>query len=300
MKKKLLRILLAVSVVFTIIFANNMISVADFGDTESYDFGSDWDSGGSSWDSGWGSSSYYDDGYYSSSSSDSGGGGIILAIIIIIIIVIAMRNKGNVNVNSPAQSTTYTPTNSENEIEKKIKETDELFNKEEFIAWAKDLFITLQSSWMARDIETIRTFQTPELFEQSQRQVQGYIDRKQINVIERPCVNSARLLSFEQTGDKDVLAVELNTRMIDYIIDENTKAVLKGDKDRNIYSTYKYTFIRKSGVKTKPGMKTVNTTNCPNCGAPTQITSAGKCNYCGSVITTGEYNWVLSSIQRIK
>ena len=43
-----------------------------------------------------------------------------------------------------------------------------------------------------------------------------------------------------------------------------------------------------------------NNINCPNCGAPTQITSAGRCEYCGSVITTGEYNWVLSNLEREK
>ena len=42
----------------------------------------------------------------------------------------------------------------------------------------------------------------------------------------------------------------------------------------------------------------ISTTNCPNCGAPTQITSAGKCEYCGSIITTGEYSWVLSNLER--
>ena len=57
-------------------------------------------------------------------------------------------------------------------------------------------------------------------------------------------------------------------------------------------------FIRKTGVKTKPGEATVNTTNCPNCGAPTKITSSGKCEYCGSIVTTGEYDWVLSSLSR--
>lgn len=293
MKKRLFRVLMVISLIFAVFFVNNSISIADFGDTESYDFGSDWDSG---WSSSWDNDYSYSGGGYSSS---SGGGGILLAIIILIIIVIAMKNKGNTIQTQTYKPATYTPNINESDIENKVKATDELFNKEEFVAWAKDLFITLQNAWMTRELETIRTFQTPELFEQSRRQVQGYIDRKQINVIERPYVNSARLLSFEQNGDKDILAVELNTRMIDYIIDENTKAVLKGDKSRNIYSTYKYTFIRKTGVKTKPGMKTVNTTNCPNCGAPTQITSSGKCEYCGSVITTGEYNWVLSSIQRM-
>ena len=37
---------------------------------------------------------------------------------------------------------------------------------------------------------------------------------------------------------------------------------------------------------------------CPNCGAPTQVTIAGKCDYCGSIITTGEHDWVLSGLRR--
>ena len=178
---------------------------------------------------------------------------VIIAIIIIIIIVVAMKNKNGTSMESNNQAT-YTPTAAEVEIENKVKATDELFNKEEFIAWAKDLFITLQNSWMARELETIRTFQTPELFEQSKRQMQGYIDRKQINVIERPYVNSARLVSFEQDGDKDILAVELNTRMIDYIIDENTISnnnTLIINEDSNIYSPFSvnnYDLNNDSGV----------------------------------------------------
>ena len=74
--------------------------------------------------------------------------------------------------------------------------------------------------------------------------------------------------------------------------------MLKGEKGLDKFNTYLLTFIRKNGVKTKPGTIEVNTTNCPNCGAPTQITSSGKCDYCGSVITTGEHSWVLSNLQR--
>ena len=55
--------------------------------------------------------------------------------------------------------------------------------------------------------------------------------------------------------------------------------------------------MRKAGVKTKEGTADTNTTNCPNCGAPTKITSSGKCEYCGSIITTGEHDWVLSGLE---
>ena len=117
--------------------------------------------------------------------------------------------------------------------------------------------------------------------------------------MERICVKSATLSDFRQTGDKDVLTVILKSRMVDYIIDEETGKVLKGDKVTDRHSTYKLEFIRKTGVKTKPGSNQINTTNCPNCGAPTQITSSGKCEYCGSVITTGEHSWALANLEKI-
>ena len=56
-----------------------------------------------------------------------------------------------------------------------------------------------------------------ELFEQHQKQLQGYIDNHQINMLERICVKSASLSEFKQIGDKDVLTVVLNSKMIDYI-----------------------------------------------------------------------------------
>ena len=63
---------------------------------------------------------------------------------------------------------------------------------------------------------------------------------------------------------------------------------------------YLMTFNRKKGVLTKAGTSNKSTTNCPNCGAPTEITSSGQCEYCDSVITTGEHDWVLSDIHSIK
>lgn len=75
--------------------------------------------------------------------------------------------------------------------------------------------------------------------------------------------------------------------------------VLEGNKTTDRINRYKLTFVRKTGVLTKEGEKGHSTTNCPNCGAPTQITSAGKCEYCGSIITTGEHDWVLSNLERI-
>ena len=288
---------------------------ADVGSFEDYSGGgSSWSSGGSSWDSGssWSSSSWDDDDYGSSSGIFIFGGGfgslLFWIIIIVICIAVSKNNKKGPNSNRNAEFYNRQMANNavnmqalevtQTQIENKIQATDPAFNKEEFVAWSKNLFVKLQQAWTARDWSTIRTFETENLFEQHKNQLQGYINNNQINIMDRICVNYAHLYNYRVEGDKEILTVRLNSRMEDYIIDATTKQVLKGQKGLDKVNTYLLTFIRKNGVKTKPGTIEVNTTNCPNCGAPTQITSSGKCDYCGSVITTGEYNWVLSNLER--
>ena len=298
--KKLKKILIILCISLCI-FSNTVF--ADVGSFEDYDSGG-WDSG-SSWDS-WDSDYGYDYDY-----SYGGGGiyffdgpiGLIIFVIIIIVYIYGSKNRKNARPNYNGPQTNMMPTMSQLEakqtqIENEIQVNDPDFNKEELISWSKNLFVKLQQAWTKRDWETIRTFETESLFEQHKNQLQGYINNKQINVMDRICVKYAHLYNYRIEGDKEILTVRLNSRMTDYIIDEETQKVLKGDKTTERINTYLLTFIRKNGVKTKPGSIEVNTTNCPNCGAPTQITSAGKCEYCGSVITTGEYNWVLSNLER--
>ncbi len=298
--KEIARIII-LAIVLTFV-ASSRISIADVGSFEDYD------SGSSSWGSSdWGSSSWDHDYDYGSDSNYTyiGGGSSIPGIIIFIIVVaitMYVKSKQKDNWQMPKQQFHQTQNyayKSEEAVEKEVKAVDELFNKEEFLSWSRDLFIKLQEAWTARDWSTIRVFETNELFEQHHKQLQDYIDRKQINKMERICVKSAQLADFKQTGDKDILTVILKSRMVDYIIDEETGKVLKGDKVTDRHSTYKLEFIRKTGVKTKPGSNQINTTNCPNCGAPTQITSSGKCEYCGSVITTGEHSWALANLEKI-
>lgn len=279
---------------------------ADVGDFETYSGGSSsWSSSSSSWDYD------YDYDYDGGSSSTSfipiflGGdsGAIIFVIFMLIVMAALYKKKGRKQRrNNPyrvPRNTINEETIPEETIANLVIADDPLFNKEEFLSWARDLFIKLQYAWSDRDWSVIRCFETNELFEQHSTQLERYKVNKQINKIERVSVNWAKLFSYKVEGDREVLTILLNSKMIDYIVDEESGEVLQGDKTTNKINTYKLTFIRKKGIKTKPGETTVNTTNCPNCGAPTEITSAGKCSYCGSIITTGEYNWTLSNLERI-
>lgn len=277
---KLKKIIVFAIIILTCLVLFSNISFADVGSFESYS------SRSSSRGSSGGSSFFF----------VSGPAGIIIVILIVVYEIYKKSKNGDLNLNT--LNPTVSAKKSESQIVSEIQEHDELFNKEDIIAWSKDLFVRLQQSWAKRDWSEIRVFETNALFEQHKNQLQGYIDNNTINVMDRICVNYANLYDYRISGDKELLTIKLNSRMQDYIIDATTKKVIKGDPKIERTNSYLLTFERKLGVKTKPGTTAVNTTNCPNCGAPTQITSAGKCEYCGSIITTGEYNWCLANLER--
>lgn len=300
-----------VTVILILIFISiYTYSFADVGSFDRYD-------SGSSWDSDWGSSSSswdWDDDYSYSSSSDgdlgfliglllgSNGGRIVFIIIIILIIVYAKNHKTVMNKSRNVYRTNMVNTNNITkdrslQVANQIIAIDPLFSEEKFISFTKELFVKLQNAWTARDWEPMRLFETPELFEQHKSQVQGYIDTNRINVMDRIAVNYSYLYSFKQQGDKEVLEVALSATMKDYIIDATTKELLEGSKTEDRHTIYKLTFERAKGVLTEEETNEIKTTNCPNCGAPTQITSAGRCEYCNSIILTGEHGWVLSNLE---
>lgn len=202
--------------------------------------------------------------------------------------------------NIPTSSYSMTSVNNTEKVAAEVRNIDPSFSEDKFIGWVREVFIKIQQAWSARDWKVIRPFESNELFSQHSAQLDEYIRNNKINMIEKINVDYCELRSFSQDGDKEVMEVELHAIMRDYVIDATTRKVLESDPNKDWHMKYIMTFNRKAGVKTNPGTSNKSTTNCPNCGAPTTITSAGQCEYCGSVITTGEHDWVLSDIRGIR
>lgn len=277
----------------------------NYGGGGGYDYG-----GGGNYDYGGGGG-----GFIFFDSDDYGGGSdsgietlaylIVFAVIILICFAIS---KGASSSHSTPQ-TPYRPSptpaapvppNCDSEITAAIQKNDQNFSKDKFIAWTKEVFIAMQMAWTARDWSKIRPFEKEELFRQHEMQLQEYINLGRINVMERINVNQAWMVNYERDSQYETLTVYMQTRMVDYIIDEKTKKVLKGDPNRDCFMNYLLTFIRKTGVLTNPATSNHSTVSCPNCGAPCKVTSAGECEFCGSIITTGEHDWVLSNLDSVK
>ena len=287
--KKFKKCIVSMLLLFALIFTMELPTFADAGSIQRYS------SGGSS------SSSHSSSSHSSSSSSDGGGvyifGGSLPGIIIavgIYLLIMYLKKKGGIDsINNVAPNAN----DNTDSVEAQIRNIDPMFSAENFMAFSKEVFIKLQAAWTDRKWEEIRPFESNELFEQHKQQLQYLIDNNQTNMMEKICVRYTCLNSFRQDGDKEIITMTLKSAMKDYTIDDKTKKVVQGNKNEDVYMVYTLTFMRKAGVKTKEGTEKTSTTNCPNCGAPTNITSSGKCEYCGSIITTGEHGWVLSGLE---
>jgi len=230
-------------------------------------------------------------------------GMIVLAILIVFVLI--KRRQAKKNASDPTyinrniveqQAANDVNLDFTANVANQVQAVDPAFSADKFIGFAREVFMKIQEAWTAKDWKPIRPFESEALFNQHKQQLDEYIRLGKTNVVEKIAIKHCSLHAFRQDGDKEVITVWLNAVMRDYVIDDATKKVLESDPNRDWYMRYEMVFNRKAGLKTDPAKKGNTITNCPNCGAPTEITSSGQCAYCGSVITNGEHDWVLTDI----
>lgn len=199
--------------------------------------------------------------------------------------------------SNPPSSTWVKPTEEVNLDA--LFERDPNFSKPEFLLRASDVFIALQQAWTAKDWRSIRAFESNRLYDQHARQLQAYIDQKQTNVVEDISILNTALESYEEDQENSYLSVILEARYRDYVIEDESGRVIKGDKNSRYTMTYRMQFMRNLQVKTEKSSET-KVTQCPNCGASLSISQNGICEYCGAEVTTGANQWVLTALQPLQ
>ncbi|MCH5300600.1 MAG: TIM44-like domain-containing protein [Ruminococcus sp.] len=282
----------------------NRISPLDFGNENDYGGGGDW--GGNDWgNNDWGSGYDYD--YDGGELTFFGFGSIpviVIVVVIFIIIAFAQKSKGKGTDSTVRQGTQQgrnilVPDRTA-QIESIIKEYDPNFSASDFLTFGKEVFVDIQEAWSARDLSKIRVIMHDNLFNQTQKQVESKIKNGVINKIENIAVSTAYLTAYKYDKQFEYVTMYLNARFIDYEIDEKTGNVLRGDTTTRWEMRYLLKFVRSTGVKTNDATDVLKSHNCPNCGAPLQMESSGVCEYCGSVVTTGQYSWVLSAYTSVR
>jgi predicted lipid-binding transport protein (Tim44 family) len=269
-------------------------------------------SGGGGWDSG------------SGSHSGGGGGNVafwilfsalpwpVKAVLVIIIIVVAANSKrrasarraGGVSSSPVAYSPPpaavfsapppmFVPNVAEQLAE--IKGRDPGFSEQQFKDMASTSFFKIQEAWSKRNLSIATAFMSPALLQRFTGQIEELKKQGRTNKIETLVVGGIELVEAAHDGGFDYVTARIKASAADYTVDDKTGELVSGARKINGFTEY-WTFMRSDRVKTPEKGQEAEAKSCPKCGAPIALNAVGKCEYCGSDITSGEFTWVLSEI----
>ncbi len=295
--------------VLMLVLLVGILTVPAIADAGGFSGNSDYGGGGSSnWggSSDWGSSDWSSSGIgYDNDGDDSGGiGGFVIAIVVIGVIVLVgvLKGKsgaagGNTNAGGAATSgAQLLPIGN-------IKQIDPNFSEAAMKEKISNLYVQMQNAWQDKEFDPMRPHMTDALYSQFARQLEEMVKANCTNYVERIAVLSVDLAGWTQDQVNDSVVAVLNTRIVDYTVNDKTGALISGSKTAEKFMCYEWTLIRSKGMTTPQaageGSEGTVSIHCPSCGAPVEINQSAKCPYCDSLISAKDYDWSISAIKGI-
>ncbi len=176
---------------------------------------------------------------------------------------------------------------------------DPSFDAEELTEHLGNLYVQLQEAWTKKDLEPVRQFMTDKFFNQMKRQLKFLIQQNRTDHTENIAVLDVNLIGWYQLKSYDYIVARLNTRITSYITDDNTGEIVSGSRTREKFMEYEWKLCRRTSTMTENNNENLKINKCPNCGAPIDINSSTKCQYCGTIIISKSVNWTISGMTGI-
>jgi uncharacterized membrane protein YebE (DUF533 family)/rubrerythrin len=179
-----------------------------------------------------------------------------------------------------------------------LKAKDPQFDLMKFFDRTKREFLELQSAWFKRNLEPVRRYLSDATFQRLVVQLKLMELLGVRDAIADPQVLDLQIIGLEQNDSYDSVHIRVTAQLCDSeapasATDEQALAAARKSKPEQF--TEVWTFVRKPGTQTKVEGD-VSQGKCPNCGAPFEGGAANTCEFCGAIVNSGNYDWVLSEI----
>jgi predicted lipid-binding transport protein (Tim44 family)/uncharacterized tellurite resistance protein B-like protein len=220
----------------------------------------------------------------------------LLIIVIILMIKFGKKAKGGYETHTITRAGKLRRQQEHQEMQDalaSLKERDTLFSLEKFIQKVNKAFIAVQEAWSNQDLGPVRQFISDGIDERFTLQTEMQKAEGYRNRMENITVQSSRIVGVFSDSHFDTIHVEITARADDTDVDLETGKKIR--KNTSAPFTEYWSFLRKPGVQTLEGKSLVEGF-CPNCGASLELSDTGKCGNCDSMLTSGEYDWVLAEI----
>lgn len=181
---------------------------------------------------------------------------------------------------------------------KTLQRTDPGFDLIKFFERVSTQFIAIQNAWFRRDLNPVRKYLSDATYQRLTVQL-GLIDLQGVrDAIADPMVVDVQIAGLEQTPSFDTLHVRVTAELRDAeaprdATDEQALALARRASSERFIEIW--SFVRRPGATTRAGHE-LTEGKCPNCGAEFSGGAANTCEYCGAIVNSGAYDWVLAEI----
>lgn len=155
------------------------------------------------------------------------------------------------------------------------------------------IYRELNAGWSELDPAKIRPFVSDGMFDYLRYWIDTFKRRQQRNVLKDMRVEKLTVVKVTRDRYYDAITARIHAVGIDYTVDAAGKTLRGSARAPRSYSEY-WTLIRGATVRGAPR----DEPSCPSCNAPLKISMAGTCEYCGALLTRGDFDWVLSKIEQ--
>jgi uncharacterized Zn finger protein (UPF0148 family) len=171
---------------------------------------------------------------------------------------------------------------------------DPASGEEAIIGRLQLIYTELNPAWTALDLTPVRGLVSDGLFDYLQYWITAYRHQGLRNQLREMRLSRYQLAKVIRDKHFDSVTFRIWASGRDFTVLDATGQVVGGNPnaDRD-YSEY-WTLIRGASVKGAPRTDKA----CPNCGAPLEVSMAGRCAHCDAKITSGDFDWVLSKIEQ--
>ena len=166
-------------------------------------------------------------------------------------------------------------------------------NDSELIGNLSNIYIMLLCSIMKNDIERVKCYLNDNLYNKYKEIIDNHIDKNETEMYDELNVHKIDIISRNIVDNKEVITVRLESRYMNYIMDNETKKVTSGVNTHRIEKTNILVFEKDNNTNNN---KVVH--KCPNCGANLDINYNGVCSYCNKSINLKE-DYVLTKLDTI-
>lgn len=167
------------------------------------------------------------------------------------------------------------------------------FTESKFKTFVDNVFIQIHLAIMTKELEKIKHFVSNDVYERFEKKVSTLTQQNMIQMYDEINVKQTTILSSIIEENKMVIKVNITSRYMDYLMDEDGNFI-SGINDRRIEKENYLTFEKKINH-----LSSSQARKCPGCGANIDVNANGKCVYCGTTYNLEDKDWVLTSLETV-